>query len=70
MGGGAADLLGNGVMLPSGEVLPGGARFFGTYESGTPFEGRFENQIGKGYSTLDGRGFINAEAAVNSVLKK
>ncbi|HEY8265638.1 MAG TPA: S8 family serine peptidase [Steroidobacteraceae bacterium] len=68
--GGAADLLGNGVLLPSGEVLPGGARFFGTYEDGTPFEGRFENQIGKGYSTLDGTGFINAEAAVNSVLKK
>ena len=30
--GGAADLLGNGVLLPSGEVLPGGARFFGAYE--------------------------------------
>ena len=42
--GGAADLLGNGVLLPSGEVLPGGASFFGTYEGGTPFEGRFRTR--------------------------
>jgi subtilase family protein len=68
--GGSADLLGNGVVLPSGEMLPGGARFFGSYEDGSTFEGRFQNQIGRGYSPLDGTGFINAEAAVNSVLPK
>jgi len=68
--GGSADLLGDGVKLPSGEVRADGARFFGSYEDGTGFSGRFENAIGRGYSPLDGYGFINAEAAVNSVLKK
>jgi len=67
--GGSADLLGGGVLLPSGVVLPDGARFFGTFEDGTTFEGRMRNDIGTGYSPLDGYGFINAEAAVKSVLK-
>ena len=67
--GGSADLLGGGVLLPSGVILPDGARFFGRFENGTPFEGRFRNRIGRGYSPLDGHGFINAEAAVNSVLR-
>jgi hypothetical protein len=66
--GGSADLLGGGVTLPSGAVLPGGARFFGSYEDGSTFEGRFQNLIGRGYSALDGMGFINAEAAVKSVM--
>ena len=67
--GGSADLLGGGVLLPSGEILPDGARFFGQFEDGTEFAGRFRNEIGTGYSPLDGYGFINAERAVNSVLK-
>jgi hypothetical protein len=67
--GGSADLLGGGVVLPSGEIRAGGARFFGSYEDGTGFSGRFENAIGRGYSPLDGYGFINAEAAVKSVMK-
>jgi hypothetical protein len=67
--GASADLLGGGVVLPSGEIRPNGARFFGSYEDGTPFSGRFENAIGTGYSPLDGYGFINAEAAVKSVMK-
>ncbi len=65
--GGSADLLGGGVLIPSGRLVPNGARFFGSYLDGTPFEGRFQNAIGKGYSQLDGYGFINAEAAVNAV---
>jgi hypothetical protein len=65
----SADLLGGGVMIPSGELLPGGAQFFGTYEDGTPFSGRFFNLIGRGYSQLDGYGFINAEAAVKAVTR-
>jgi hypothetical protein len=68
VGGASADLLGGGVLLPSGKVIPGGARFFGTFEDGSTFEGQFENQIGRGYSPLDGYGFINAEAAVNEAL--
>jgi hypothetical protein len=68
--GNSADLLGGAVMLPSGVIRSSGARFFGSYEDGTPFEGNFMNLIGKGYSPLDGYGFIDAEAAVNSALKK
>jgi hypothetical protein len=51
-------------------VPAGGAdqvTFNGT--AGAPFQGRFFNLIGKGYSQLDGFGFVNAEAAVNEVLK-
>ncbi len=70
VGGASADLLGDGVRLPSGEVLARGARFFGTFADGTAFSGRFQNAIGKGYSPLDGYGFINAEAAVKSVITK
>ncbi len=67
--GGSADLIGGGVLLPSGEILQDGARFFGRFEDGTQFSGRMRNEIGTGYSPLDGYGFINAERAVNSVLK-
>jgi hypothetical protein len=69
-GGNSADLLGGGVLIPSGQVVPGGASFFGTFDHGASFRGEFFNLIGKGYSQLDGYGFINAEAAVNAVRKK
>ena len=69
-GGNSADLLGGGVLIPSGKFVPGGARFFGKFEGGYPFSGEFYNLIGSGYSPLDGYGFVNAEAAVKSVLKK
>jgi hypothetical protein len=66
-GGNSADLLGDGVLIPEGTIELGGARFFGTFQGGMPFQGRFFNLIGKGYSQLDGFGFVNAEAAVKSV---
>ncbi|MDY6949115.1 MAG: peptidase S53, partial [Pseudomonadota bacterium] len=69
-GGNSADLLGGGVLIPSGQVVPGGASFFGKYEGGGSFRGEFFNLIGKGYSQLDGYGFVNAEAAVQAVRKK
>jgi hypothetical protein len=69
-GGNSADLLGGGVLIPSGKWVPGGASYFGTFEGGNSFKGEFYNLIGCGYSQLDGYGFINAEAAVKSVLKK
>ncbi len=69
-GGNSADLLGGGVLIPSGRIVPGGARFFGSFEGNARFRGEFFNLIGKGYSVLDGYGFINAEAAVKSVMKK
>ena len=68
--GGAADLLGGGVLLTTGEILPDGARFFGTFEDGSTYEGRMTNEIGSGYSSLDGYGFIDAERAVNAALKQ
>jgi hypothetical protein len=69
-GGNSADLLGGGILIPSGQFVPGGASFFGRYEGGSPFTGEFSNLIGRGYSQLDGYGFVNAEAAVKAVLKK
>ena len=71
-GGNSADLLGDGVLIPSGTVRrPAEPAFFGTFSkaAGT-FQGRFFNLIGKGYSQLDGFGFINAEAAVKAVLEE
>jgi len=69
-GGNSADLLGGGVLIPSGKIVPGGASFFGRFEGGMPFRGEFMNLIGRGYSQLDGYGFVNAEAAVKAVQKK
>jgi len=69
-GGNSADLLGGGVLIPSGKWVPGGASYFGKFEGNQPFRGEFYNLIGSGYSQLDGYGFINAEAAVKSVIKK
>lgn len=69
-GGNSADLLGGGVLIPSGKVVPGGARFFGTFQGGFPFSGEFVNLIGHGYSPLDGYGFVNAEAAVKAVRRR
>jgi hypothetical protein len=62
--GGSADLLGEGVLIPGGQILAGGATIEGTYQDGSRFSARFHNLIGQGYSPLDGWGFINAQAAV------
>ena len=69
-GGNSADLLGGGVLIPSGKLVPGGASFFGKFEGGFSFRGEFFNLIGHGYSQLDGYGFINAEAAVKAVQRR
>jgi hypothetical protein len=58
------------VLIPSGQLVPGGAAFSGTFQGGATFRGEFFNLIGKGYSQLDGYGFVNAEAAVKAVQKK
>jgi hypothetical protein len=68
-GGNSADLLGGGVLIPSGKLVPGGASFFGKFDGNRPFKGEFFNLIGNGYSQLDGYGFINAEAAVKLAQK-
>ena len=69
-GGNSADLLGGGVLIPSGRFVPGGASFFGNFDGGISYRGEFHNLIGHGYSQLDGYGFINAEAAVKAARKK
>jgi hypothetical protein len=68
--GNSADLFGDAVQIPSGNIAFGGATFFGNFSGGGQFQGRFFNLIGKGYSQLDGFGFVNAQAAVRSVMKK
>jgi len=69
-GGNSADLLGGGVLIPSGKLVQGGASFFGKFDGNRPFRGEFFNLVGHGYSQVDGYGFINAEAAVKAVQKK
>ena len=66
-GGNSADLLGGGVLIPSGHVVLGRRQVLRHVRRRQPFQGRFFNLIGKGYSQLDGFGFVNAEAAVKAV---
>ena len=71
--GNSADQWGKIVRHPQGD-LPSpndqsgqpanGVRFSGTMADGTTFSGVMMNRTGKGYSFLDGYGFINAEEAV------
>lgn len=68
VGGNSADLLGANVLIPEGTLAPGGMTFSGMTSAGA-FSGVFVNRIGRGYTVLDGYGFINAEAAVNEPLE-
>ncbi len=68
-GGNGADLLGQGVLIPEGTLAPGGAKFEAVLSDGTKLTGVIQNRIGRGYSVLDGFGFINAERAVAKVLE-
>ncbi len=67
VGGNSADLLGANVLIPEGTLAPGGMQFSGTTTNGS-FSGVLQNKIGSGYSSLDGYGFINAEAAVHATI--
>jgi hypothetical protein len=62
--------LGEGVSLPSGQIIGPGATFSGVLEDGTPFSGVFTDAIGSGWTPLDGYGFINAQQAVSLPLSK
>jgi hypothetical protein len=65
----SADILGSGVLIPeyadNPVVLQGMVFRAIVTDGGTDytFEGRLTNKIGKGYSPLDGFGFLNAQAA-------
>jgi hypothetical protein len=60
------DIWGGGVLIPEGTKNPDGMKFSGTMDDGSTFTGRIVNNIGHGYTRLDGYGFINAEAAVGA----
>jgi hypothetical protein len=71
--GNSADLWGMNYSIPSGTLstpidksgVPAmGVRFSGTLADGSTFSGVIQNKNGKGYSPLDGFGFINAQSAV------
>ncbi len=68
-GGNSADLWGRNVSLPSGDLAAGGVTVTGTMKDGSTFTGVFVNNIGTGYSPLDGYGFLNAQAATARVAK-
>ncbi len=68
-----ADQWGMNYSIPAGTLatpidqsgVPAtGVRFSGTMVDGSTFSGVVQNKNGKGYSPLDGFGFINAQAAV------
>ena len=42
--------------------------FSGTLGDGSTFSGTINNRLGRGYSNLDGYGFINVQAAAQAVL--
>jgi len=61
-----SDLFGGGVFLPRGTIVQDGMAFSGTTTSGGTFSGVIRNDIGHGWTRLDGFGFIDAEKAVLS----
>ena len=70
----SADILGSGILIPeyadNPQILPG-MFFSGIVTDGGvdyPFSGRIANNIGHGYSPLDGYGFVNAQAATTGSL--
>lgn len=69
VGGNSADLFGAEVLLPQGTIAQGGATFSIKLSDGSALQGVYLNNIGEGYSPLDGFGFVNAQAAVQAVQK-
>jgi FG-GAP-like repeat/Subtilase family len=68
-GGNSADLWGRTVSLPSGELAAGGVTVTGTMKDGSTFTGVFVNNIGAGYSPLDGYGFLDAQRATDRTVR-
>ena len=71
--GNSADMWGINYAIPAGVlstptdpsgVPAAGVRFSGTLADGSTFSGVVQNKNGKGYSPLDGFGFINVQSAV------
>ena len=72
-----ADLFGGGVMIPGSynsatgtySVITDGMAFTATTSTGATIVGTIKNNIGAGYSVVDGFGLINAEAAVKATVQ-
>ncbi len=64
-----ADIFGGGVIIPDGTVVTNGMTFSGTTADGGTFSGVIKNNIGSGYSPLDGYGFVNAQTAVSQTVQ-
>ena len=62
--GNAADQLAGDVLLPSGAVARGAVTFRAELSDGRVLRGEFENRIGRGWTPLDGWGFVDAQDAV------
>ena len=63
-----ADIFGGGAIIPDGTVGTG-MTFSGTTADGGTFTGVIRNNVGAGYSPLDGYGFINAQTAVTQTVQ-
>jgi Subtilase family len=62
--GNGADELGGAFAIPDGTAQTQGMRFTGVLANGRTISGRFVNQLGSGWTPVDGFGVINAEQAV------
>ncbi|HCB03504.1 MAG TPA: peptidase S53, partial [Nocardioides bacterium] len=62
--GNSADELGGAVSIPDGRVLRDGMRFKAVLANGSVVRGVFRNDLGTGYTPVDGFGLLDAVAAV------
>jgi hypothetical protein len=65
-----ADLFGQEVLLPERTRVKNGMTFSGTTSGGGTFSGTIQNTVRRGYSPLDGYGFIDAQFAVKAALRQ
>ena len=66
LGGNSADQLGQQVTFPTGATVGAGMVFTARTSTGRIIIGALRNQIGSGWTPVDGYGYINAEAAVTA----
>ena len=65
--GNGADELGGAVSIPSDKKLTQGMKFRAVLANGNVITGRFKNQLGHGWTPVDGYGLVNAQEAVLGV---
>jgi hypothetical protein len=63
-----ADLFGGGVFLPTGQSIANGMTFSGTTSTGATFTGTIKNRVGRGYSPVDGYGFIDISRVISDTI--